>query len=651
MKFNSRDMSVEQVIVLFLERIVTRSFERVILLIFVISMAPSSNGHAQKNPYEMKIGHPRIIMTKYDELALRFILMEDQLAERLKMELKKDADKLLGSKDINYNLDRRNTMLGISRAYLKRILTLSLAYRIFEEDKYSNKAIDQMLHVCEFPDWNPQHFLDVAEMTTALAIGYDWNFYHMNLRERETIRNKIVEFGLNPGLDVYQNPEGKPHVWYKMKNNWNQVCAGALILGALAVGEDFPDLKNNVIYHAVKNLIPTISLYEPDGVWYEGPAYWSYANSYLAMAIAALQSALEHDFGLSERPGLDKTAEFYVNSVSPTGELFNFADAGSSKRSLNPALFWFSKQYDLPEVTHYYKQLIESNTTPGTMDYGKDRGRLFYLALPWFNDSETISLVKPRAQQFKGLVDLLFLQGAGTGRNALYLAAKGGKGTLNHQQLDVGTFVIDSQGERWGMDLGSENYFLRNFFQREVGGTRWIYYRNTNKSHNTLVIGDGIQYPDGESKMTEFNDSAIQPFGIFDMSQVYLEAATVERGFKLLNDDQVLVRDEITFTGTPQKIRWGMMTDANVELLGDQAVLTKNGKKFYLKASANHDVAFQVEDAQAYHEETKDNTGKRLLHIVLNENGSHKFVEISVVLGNNINGLTDVIVNSKLSSW
>ena len=624
---------------------------RKIFPILLLILIPLINIKAQENPYEMKIGHPRIIMTKYDELALRFIMMEDPLAEKLKTELKKDADKLLSSKDIKYSLDRRNTMLSISREYLKRIITLSLAYRIFEDDKYSDKAIDQMMHVCTFPNWNPQHFLDVAEMTAALAIGYDWNFYHLNLRERETIRNKIVEYGLNPGLDVYQNPDDKPHVWYKMNNNWNQVCAGGLIMGALAVGEDFPDLKNNVIYQSIKNLIPTLNLYEPDGVWYEGPAYWGYANSYLAMTMSSLISALEHDFGLSQRPSLDKTAEFYVNSISPTGELFNFADAGSSKRSLNPALFWFSKKYDLSDVSAYYKQILESNLKVGSADYGQDRDRLFYLALPWFDDGDSEPLEKPNAQRFEGMVDLLFLQSQNGGRNALYLAAKGGKGTLNHQQLDAGTFVIDANGERWGIDLGAENYFLPNFFEKEVGGTRWTYYRNTNKSHSTLVIGDEIQYPDGEAKIIDFNDKVSQPFGVFDLSMVYSESEQVKRGFKLLNDDQILIRDEITFNGISNTVRWGMMTDANVELLGDKVVLTKNGKKFFLQAFASQPVSFQFEAAKAYRKESKDNTGKSLIYITLNENMDQENVEISVVMGNNMNGLSEVIINGKLSSW
>lgn len=638
--------------ILGLQRVLNSFKAKIVGLVLFSTILLSFQGlSAQENPYEMKTGHPRIIMTKYDELALRFIMMEDPLAGKLKNELKKDADKLLGCKDIKYNLDRRNTMLSISREYLKRIITLSMAYRIFEDDKYSDEAIDQMMQVCTYPNWNPQHFLDVAEMTTALAIGYDWNFYHLNLREKETIRNKIVEYGLKPGLDVYQNPGDKPHVWYKMNNNWNQVCAGGLILGALAVGDDFPDLKNNVIYHAIKNLIPTLNLYQPDGVWYEGPAYWGYANSYLAMTMSSLNSALEHDFGLSQRPGLEKTAEFYVNSVSPTGELFNFADAGSSKRSLNPALLWFAKNYNLSNVSAYYKDILQSNVSSSSPDYGQDRGRLFYLGLPWFDDRDADLTKKTRAQQFEGLVDLIILQGQDNGKNALYLAAKGGKGTLNHQQLDAGSFVIDSNGERWGIDLGSENYFLPKFFEREVGGTRWTYYRNINKSHSTLVIGDEIQYPDGESNIIDFNNTNSQPFGVLDLSETYMEAMKVERGFKLLSDEQVLIRDEITFGGIPNTIKWGMMTDASVELLGDKAVLSKNGKKFYLQAFADQSVAFESEPAKAYNKDAKDNTGKSLLYIMLNEDLDQDAVNVSVVLGNNMNGLSDVIVNTKLASW
>lgn len=621
------------------------------LLVPFLGLIVLQNLFAQESSYELKIGHPRIILTKYDELALRFTLMEDPLAEKLKNELKSDADELLKCKDIKYNLDHTNSMLNISREYLHRIITLSLAYRIFEDNKYADKAIDQMMFVSSYPNWNPQHFLDVAEMTAALAIGYDWNFYHMDMREKETIRNRIVEFGLNPGLDVYQNPDDKPHVWYKMGGYWNQVCAGGLVLGALAIGEDFPELKDNIVYHSIKNLIPTLNTYQPDGVCYEGPAYWDYANSYLAMTISSLMTALEHDFGLSKRPGLSKTAEFYINSVSPTGELFNFADTESSKRSLSPALFWYSKTYDLANVVGYYKEILESNMTSSSTGYGHDRDRLFYLALPWFVDWQPKAIVKPKAKKYEGLVDFLFLLGQNNNDNSIYLAAKGGKGTLNNQQLDAGTFVVDSNGERWGIDLGSANLSLPNFSQNEVGGERWKYYRNTNKSHSTLVIGDDIQYPDGEGKIIDFEDQVNQPFGVFDLSPTYKQVKKVQRGFKLLSHNQILIRDEVEFDGSSNAIRWGMMTDASVELQDNKVLLTKNGKKFLLQAYANQPVKFQVKEAKAYHKEAKDNSGKRLIYLMLNEDRNQETLELSIVMGDNLNGLSEVIINSKLAMW
>lgn len=50
-----------------------------------------------------------------------------------------------------------------------------------------------------FP-WNPSHFLDVAEMTGGLAIGYDWLYDDLSPESREKIRQAIVAKGLGPAL-------------------------------------------------------------------------------------------------------------------------------------------------------------------------------------------------------------------------------------------------------------------------------------------------------------------------------------------------------------------------------------------------------------------------------------------------------------------
>jgi hypothetical protein len=56
-----------------------------------------------------------------------------------------------------------------------------------------------MLTVANFPDWHPEHFLDTAELTTALAIGYDWLYDYLSPEDRSAIRRAIVDKGLRPG--------------------------------------------------------------------------------------------------------------------------------------------------------------------------------------------------------------------------------------------------------------------------------------------------------------------------------------------------------------------------------------------------------------------------------------------------------------------
>ena len=53
-------------------------------------------------------------------------------------------------------------LLHTSREALKRIFWLGYTYRVHGGERYARKAIDEMLAVCAFSDWNPSHFLAVT---------------------------------------------------------------------------------------------------------------------------------------------------------------------------------------------------------------------------------------------------------------------------------------------------------------------------------------------------------------------------------------------------------------------------------------------------------------------------------------------------------
>ncbi len=71
---------------------------------------------------------------------------------------------------------------------LYRIFMLSYAYRTTGELKFAERAEKEMLYMAGYDNWNPEHFLDVAEMTMALSIGYDWLYEVLSPKNRAKIR-------------------------------------------------------------------------------------------------------------------------------------------------------------------------------------------------------------------------------------------------------------------------------------------------------------------------------------------------------------------------------------------------------------------------------------------------------------------------------
>ena len=54
---------------------------------------------------------------------------------------------------------------------------------------------------------------------------------------------------------------------------------------------------------------------------------------------------------------------------------------------------------------------------------------------------------------------------------------EGGDNQVNHGHLDLGNFVMDALGVRWGREWATRTYDLPGFWDMHPGGQRWKYYR------------------------------------------------------------------------------------------------------------------------------------------------------------------------------
>jgi hypothetical protein len=558
--------------------------------------------------------HPRLLLKDKDLQHLKELYPEDTVLQKCVKDVLGQADSCADKPMLTYRKIGPR-LLSVSRECLHRIYALALAYRWTGEEKYAGKAVENMLTVCAFNDWNPSHFLDVAEMTHAVGLGYDWLYSYMDAETREKIKAGLIRNGLEPGLEAY-----KSAWWVKSEFNWNQVCNGGLIIGALAIAESDPQYAEQIVPAAVKSLPIALASYGPDGAWGEGPGYWSYATHYTAYGLAALQSALGSDFGLLQIKGLAEAGDFPIYTAGPTGYYLNLADVGekSSRRTL-PCLFWLARTFDKPFYAHDERAILAK-----------------YRASPqhvvWYMPEPGGKLpARDLDRYFRGPVEVAVFRSDWDDPQALWAGIKAGYNQVNHGHLDLGNFELDALGVRWVRDLGSDDYNLPGYWDSKRGGMRWSYYRLNSKSHSVPLLGGEDQDPMATSKFIKFESKKSSAFTLIDLTSAYERfAKKVTRGLAMTDDRQaVLVQDEFDIE-KPCKLVWAMTTDAKISLEKEWiARLTINGKELIAQVLSPYHAPFTVESAE---QKPPEKTNKGVKRLILRLDDAKDNVRVAILL-------------------
>jgi hypothetical protein len=502
--------------------------------------------------------HPRLLMARGGFAELRDRVDRDPHLQGWTRKLEENARNLLGTPASRYEIPDGLRLLATSRRVVDRVYTLSLACRLTGEPAFKDRAWQELAAAAAFPDWNPKHFLDTAEMTHAFAIGYDWLYDLWTEEQRSVLRQAIIEKGFTPALTVYRKDSG----WARSTHNWNQVCNGGLGIGALAIGDEAPEPAGEILESALRSLPRAMAKFAPDGAWNEGPGYWNYATSYNVVFLAALHTALGTDFGLDQANGFADTGLFPIYLTGPLGRTFNYADGGD--RAIRaPQLFWLAERFKQPALAAYQVGMASGSAQD----------------LVWFRNAVATAAISdlPPDRYFRDSEVVTFRSAWGEPK-ALFVGFKAGDNKANHSHLDLGSFVLDALGVRWAVDLGADDYNLPGYF----GAQRWEYYRLRAEGQNTLVVGDTGpgQDPGAATQIVKFDSRPERAFAIADLTAAYRPAATrVRRGVALLERTRVLVQDEIE---TPRRtpVWWFMHTAAEIQLEpgGRTAWLRQNGQ-------------------------------------------------------------------------
>jgi hypothetical protein len=556
-----------------------RNFTRTIILTLIVVLCLTNYLQSQENS-EYKLQNPitvswlkknlqkqspRLVLNKEIEKNLKEKLKSDPIVQNIYKTIKFNAGEVLKKDlitlDIPENPTSQKNQLGISRDFLFRVNMLAMVYLIDKDKQMLERLNSEVIAACNFPTWNPKHFLDVGEMSLAIALAIDWTAGDLPKSTVELAKKSLIEKGIKTSWPT----DGSTPSWVYNTNNWNQVCNAGMIAASIAVAELEPELAAKTIHRSIDGMNNALREYSPDGAYPEGPIYWGYGTQFSVVTAAIFESAFGTDFGLADYPGFKESAVYAMLTVSPSNKLYSYADCNEEAEGYGTfTLSWFAAKTG-------NKTFLDEKYFLTSPEEIKNFSRLAGAGLVWTAQfSEKVTTPLPTAWKGGGANPVVIFTGGEKYLNGFYFGGKGGCGTVNHGNMDGGSFIFELNGVRWSIDPGNQSYGLLeragfDLWARCQDCDRWKLLTKNNFGHSTLSVNNQLHVVDGKAEIIDFKDGA-QPEATIDLSPAFAgQLKSAHRRFVKDSQSSLLIEDKIEISAETKWITWQMLTQADVE--------------------------------------------------------------------------------------
>jgi hypothetical protein len=540
---------------------------------------PISVSYLKRN---LKKSGPKLALNSARLKNLKRQIKKDPMVRNYYQALKMDADNVLGEPVLTRNVIGRR-LLRTSRDLLHRVNVLGITYLIENDKKYLDKINQEIVAVSNFTDWNPSHFLDVAEMATAVALAVDWVGDDLPDATVRMAKNALIEKGIQPSW------KGR-HGWIDGTNNWNQVCNGGMIAASIIIADQDPELAAKTISRSLEGIPHALEQYGPDGAYPEGSTYWGYGTAFSVLTSTMLETAFGTDFGLADYPAFMESADFRKLTIAPSGNYYNYADCGERHSTAGDIILaWFGTQ------TGNSLYIEKEKFMQPVGQFGK-LNRLAGAGLVWlaqFEPTEEAEL--PMVYKGDGENPIVIMRDG----EGYYFGGKGGKSTISHGNMDAGSFIWELNGVRWSVDPGNQNYNELEQVGFDLWGRcqdceRWTLLTKNNYGHSTLTVNGERHVNDGFANMVSVTKGS-KPEAEFDLTPVFgHNLKQAKRKFIKPDNKSIVIEDHIVTNVHTKMITWQLMTQADVSIVDGGAILSQNGKKIKLENLSHPQIMVSV---------------------------------------------------------
>lgn len=394
--------------------------------------------------------------------------------------------------------------------------------------------------------------------------------------------------------------------WYHGGNNWNGVCNSSIAAAFLLIERDPRRVAEAlaVAFSGLQTFLATA--FESDGSSNEGVAYWHYGLINLVALAEMLRARSGAALDPLASPRLQQIAA-YPPAMQLSGSVFAaFSDCDEITH------FNFGIIQRLAERTGVaaLRNLLARPAEPG-LDW---RLQMHLRNLLWWDG------VQPESAAITDAVltapGIARLTGATATGAAIVVAIKAGHNAENHNQNDIGSFVLHVDGENLLTDPG-RGLYSRQYF----GPQRYDNIFANSYGHSVPRIGGQRQAPGrahcGELAAVSAEPGAKSATVEFAKAYAVTDLTGARRTLALHDGGAITLTDDFAFSGAPQPVEEAFVTWGEVVAHGPTAAIRCGPRTLRLAIEEPTGARFAVESlAEACRANHREGVLKRLTFVV-----------------------------------
>jgi hypothetical protein len=559
----------------------------------------------------VKRERPRIFLNAAGLAAVKAKIATDATSQALAKNVADTGEKWLAKYELQQKRGEGGGSVGAEG--LHRFLSFGLLDAINGDPKYKARMPSELEALSKFTNWAADEGAECSEFVLAVALGYDWFRATLNADQATKVKEALVQLGMDalsahlreePLPVTAKRPEPgqtaeppKPVVKKKADNedhpitSEEMVMASALLVAAISIVDEESAVASPAANLAAKVLGDGLAQFAPEGIWSEGLSRGDDVLDALSFLSMTLKSACGSDFGLTLVEGLPQAAWARIMLTGPQG-VFNycsFEGNGLKHPSINN---WMSMNYGNLGLPAFKPGAAASDQSGGVNQAG---------LLVYQSPYSAGTTVPPALDHALPTAQVFTMRSAWHDNKAMFVGFKGGDNTLPGSQLDLGTFILDAGGQRWGMELGTFSPQGRPINLMDT--KRFDVYRSNTLGQNVIRFGGAPepeddkkkkaapkgppgpkehpynQVLDGKAAVVAFDTTPQRGTVILDLADAYSNRVKdYQRGIMMSRGPSpyVVIQDELSIKNAADP-EWVMHTKAEVTVNGKTATLKQGG--------------------------------------------------------------------------